>query len=98
MRFIGLEIRFFNEIPDHRNGLMKEISDYFIKNNYHFELIRDESTSYFKDKFGEYCVYVLEENKQKPGESKTLITQEEVSRFLDKYEDKGVRYKLTQFG
>lgn|SRR3989344_4363212 len=108
MNFIVLNIRFIGKdildnkdpghkkipIPDYTHGTIKEIVSWFVDNGYHLETIRDESTRYFKDKRGAYCIYVFEKNKPD-----IELNLDKAEKFLDSQNEfeQRLEYRLYSF-
>ena len=71
------------EIPNHKEGLMRRITTYFIDRGYHFEKVSDKTTR-------PHGFYLFE--TQNPG----TFTLSDFSEFLDRYKNDGVRYELVE--
>lgn len=83
MRFLALTIIVDNEIPSYKEGIMKEIGDWFISNGYYYDKILDRTTR-------PEGIYFFRTNTKE-----IKLTKEECERFLERYRERNVKYKLT---
>jgi hypothetical protein len=73
MRFLALTIRINDEVPSYREGIMKEIGNWFLDKGYYYSLILDKTTK-------PLGIYFFETNE---GEIK--LSMEECKKFLEQY-------------
>ena len=85
MRYLALTISINGEIPNHREGLMEKIADYFIEKGYFFRLIHDRTTR-------PKGFYLFEARNGE--QDKNLF--DDFKAFLNGYKKEGVKYSLVE--
>ncbi len=83
MRFVALTISVDNKIPSYKDGIMKEIKDWFVSNDYFITLVRDIKTT-------PQGFYLFETKN-----SKLDLSLDDCEKFFERYKKDKVKYKLT---
>ena len=83
MRFISLTVSIDGKIPSFKEGVMREIGEWFIKNGYYYDKILDITTK-------PEGIYFFRTNA-----IEIKLTKEECERFLERYKSRGLEYKLV---